>query len=150
METLLPTSITKGLSDNLCCFDREEKSVMAKVQQYKLGDNNGVYSVQISGDGSKAAVGLGSGSVQVRGHQELLLQIFLGFHYCFITVWIGQNCKKSIRVNSLILSFSYNGVGGVLLVLKLPFPYNWVSNKKSGTFGLSYSLCKHISDKLIF
>ncbi len=86
MKTLLPTSITKGLSDNLCCFDREEKSVMAKVQQYKLGDNNGVYSVQISGDGSKAAVGLGSGSVQVRGHLWVIVknlsQISLLLHHC--------------------------------------------------------------------
>ena len=35
------------------------------IQEFSLGDNNGVYSVQFSTDAAKAALGLGSGSIQV-------------------------------------------------------------------------------------
>ncbi len=44
---------------------REAKSFIENAQQFKLGDDNGVYSIQINRNGDRAAAGLGSGSIQV-------------------------------------------------------------------------------------
>eukprot|EP00112_Aurelia_sp_Birch-Aquarium-sp1_P010095 Seg2174.2 transcript_id=Seg2174.2/GoldUCD/mRNA.D3Y31 product="Vegetative incompatibility protein HET-E-1" protein_id=Seg2174.2/GoldUCD/D3Y31 len=50
---------------------REEKRLIDNINKFKLGDVNGVFSTQISPDGTKAAVGLGSGSIQLYSMEKL-------------------------------------------------------------------------------
>ena len=37
-----------------------------KQKEYNVGDENGIYAITLNRDGSKAAIGLGSGSIMVR------------------------------------------------------------------------------------
>jgi len=36
-----------------------------KPKDYNIGDENGIYAITLNHDGSKAAIGLGSGSIMV-------------------------------------------------------------------------------------
>eukprot|EP00794_Sanderia_malayensis_P005514 gene5514-6199_t len=49
----------------------EAKSPIEDVQQFKVGNENGVFSVQISPNGTAATVGLGSGSIQLFSIEKL-------------------------------------------------------------------------------
>ncbi|XP_065071468.1 uncharacterized protein LOC135696115 [Rhopilema esculentum] len=49
----------------------EKKGIVENVQKFKLGDDNGVFSVQFDNSGGKAATGLGSGSIQLYSSLKL-------------------------------------------------------------------------------
>ena len=53
------------------------KEIIENIHNLKVGDENGVFSAQISNDGSKAAIGLGSGSIQVLFSWQLPLFLLI-------------------------------------------------------------------------